>query len=248
MSLSFLNRPGAPTIAYEKQNGNGPTVVFLTGFRSDMAGTKAEFLAESCRKRGQGYIRFDYRGHGQSEGRFEDGTIGLWKRDALDVIDFLTNGSLILVGSSMGGWIALLCALERKDRVKGLIGLAAAPDFTEEISGLMSPEQHAAMERDGFFTLPNDYDDRPYIIRRELIEDGKDHLLLHAPIDLDCPVRLVQGMKDADVPWHRAQKIADTLTGADREIFLREEGDHRLSTPEDLALLERLVIELSEKA
>lgn len=248
MSVSFLKREEAPDIAYIRTNGETdalPTVVFLTGFRSDMMGTKAEFLASSCVRRGQNCLRFDYRGHGQSGGRFEDGTIGLWLSDALAAIDSLTTGPLILVGSSMGGWIALHVALARKERVAGLIGLAAAPDFTRQIAAMMKDAQKQQLATKGFFTEPNDYDDRPYIITRGLLEDGEKQCLLDAPIRIDCPVRLMQGMKDADVSWQTAHRIASAITGGDKKVYLREHGDHRLSAPDDLALLEKLVMELS---
>lgn len=248
MSVSFLKREGAPDIAYIRtkgENGALPTVVFLTGFRSDMMGTKAEFLASSCALAAQNYLRFDYRGHGQSGGAFEDGTIGLWLSDALAAIDALTAGPLVLIGSSMGGWIALLAALARKERIAGLIGLAAAPDFTRLIPSRMSDAQKHQMAAEGLFTQPSEYDDKPLVITRALLEEGEFHCLFDAPIDLDCPVRLMQGMKDAEVPWQMAHRIANAITGADKKVYLREEGDHRLSGADDLALLQRLVAELS---
>lgn len=248
MSVSFLKREGAPDIAYIRTKGENeglPCVVFLSGFRSDMMGTKAEFLASSCARRGQPYLRFDYRGHGQSGGAFEDGTIGLWLSDALAAIDALTDGPLILVGSSMGGWLALLAALARKERTKGLVGLAAAPDFTREIPTRMNAAQKSQMDKEGFFTQPSDYGDAPLVFTRTLLEEGEAHCLLDAPVAIDCPVRLIQGMKDADVPWQTAHRISNAITGADKKVFLREDGDHRLSAAGDLALLEQLVVELS---
>ena len=248
MSVSFLQRPNAPSLAYRKQDGTNkdlPTVLFLTGFCSDMEGTKAAFLAEECAKRGQSYLRFDYRAHGASEGVFEDSTIGLWKQDALDVLDELTKGPVVLVGSSMGGWISLLVARDRKDRVKGLIGLAAAPDFTREIVDKANNEERALLQSKGQFPLPNDYSDKPYIITQNLIDDGEDHILLEGPINIDVPVRLLQGMKDADVPWQKAHRISNALTSQDKKVYLLEDGDHRLSRPQDLELLGQLVAELS---
>lgn len=247
---SFLTRadlPSLPSLAYRKIEGCAPTAVFLTGFASDMEGTKAAFLAASCAARGQGFVRFDYSGHGASGGDFEDGTIGAWSRDALAVIDSVTDGPLVLIGSSMGGWIALLCALARPGRVAGLIGLAAAPDFTRDIPLRMDAAQRGALARDGRFPLPHDYDGKTRYITAALLEDGEHHCLLSAPVQIDCPVRLVQGVRDAKVPWQTAEKLSNALTSRDKKIYLREDGDHRLSTPDDLALLERLVIELSEK-
>lgn len=243
--LSFLIRPGLPDLAYRKIEGRPPTALFLGGFASDMEGTKAAFLANACAARGQGFVRFDYSGHGASGGDFEEGTIGVWSRDALAVIDTLTDGPLLLIGSSMGGWIALLSALARPERVIGLIGLAAAPDFTRDIPPRMSAAQRTLLAQEGRFALPHDYDGKTRHVTRELLDDGEDHCLLPGPIAIDCPVRLIQGVKDAEVPWQMAQRLSKALTSKDKEVYLREEGDHRLSTPDDLALLERLVIELS---
>lgn len=248
MSVSFLTRPSAPAIAYQKEearNAGLPTIVFFTGFRSDMKGTKAAFLANMCQKTGQGYIRFDYRGHGASGGRFEEGTITLWLEDALAVIDELTRGPLILVGSSMGGWIALLAARERKDRVYGLVGLAAAPDFTRDIKVRMNDDQRKILERDGRFFLNSDYAPDPHPITNRLLQDGEKHCLLDQRIDLECPLRLVHGMKDSDVPWKTADRIAEAWTGSDKKVYIQAESDHRLSSDDDLALLEKICRELS---
>ena len=247
MSVKFLKREGRPDIAYQGTKGENtslPTVVFMGGFRSDMNGTKAEFLHAACIARGQGFIRFDYSGHGQSGGDFKEGTIGSWLEDALAVVDSLTQGPLVLVGSSMGGWIALRTALLRKDRVAGLIGLAAAPDFTRDIPKLMSETQKQELDSKGYFTEPNEYDSA-YIFTKKLLEEGERHCMLDAPVAIECPVRLIQGMKDNDVPWQTAHRIAGALTTQDKKVYLREEGTHRLSSDEDLALLDQLVVELS---
>jgi pimeloyl-ACP methyl ester carboxylesterase len=249
MSVSFLERPGAPALAYRVLPGDAryPTIVFLTGFRSDMEGTKAAHLASWCAANNRPFVRFDYRGHGQSGGRFEDGTIGIWRDDALAVIDTCTSGPLILAGSSMGGWIALLAALARPQRVAGILGLAAAPDFTRAISMQMNDSQRKEMNEKGFFFLGNDYD-APYPISRALLEEGDAHILLNAPINITCPVRLIQGMKDTDVPWQTAHRIKNALVSNDVIVHLREDGDHRLSSPDDLALMIRMVEELSARA
>ena len=218
--------------------------MFLPGFRSDMTGDKATALAAFCAERGQAMLRFDYSGHGASGGRFEDGTIGRWTDDALAVIDRLTEGPLILVGSSMGGWIALLAALARPDRVAALIGIAAAPDFTEALMWqAMTVEQRATLMRDGVMHRPSQYGE-PYPITRALIEDGRTQLLLNAPIALDCPVRLLHGQDDPDVPWELALRIAERVTGPDVQVILVKDGDHRLSRPQDLALLRRTLAPL----
>ncbi len=243
-----LERAGGHTIAYHATPGKRPGVVFLGGFMSDMTGTKAMALEDHCRDRGLVYLRFDYLGHGQSSGAFTDGTIGRWAADAIAVIDELTTGPQVLVGSSMGGWIMLLAALARPERVVGLLGLAAAPDFTEELirQGL-DDGQRAALRDHGVVTMPSDYDDTPYPITRALIEEGRDHLLLGGPIALGCPVRLLQGMADRDVPWKTALTLAEKLAGDDVEVTLIKGGDHRLSEPQDLARLGRTLDALIER-
>jgi len=212
-----------------------------------MGGTKATALAEHCRGRGRSFLRFDYFGHGASSGDFLDGTISQWTADALAVIDRLTEGSLILVGSSMGGWIMLLVALQRRQRVKGMIGIAAAPDFTEELiwRGLSGGDQHRLMAQ-GRLEQPSEYSAEPYVITRTLIEDGRRHLLLGGVIDLDMPVRLLQGMADPDVPYRHALRLVEKLASRDVRLTLIKDGDHRLSRPQDLVLLCDTVAELAQ--
>ncbi len=233
------------SIAYHRTPGKSPGVVFLGGFMSDMTGSKATVLEAFCRARGQAFLRFDYRGHGASSGRFEDGTIGLWADDALTAFDALTEGPQVLVGSSMGGWVALLTALKRRDRIAALVGIAAAPDFTEDLLWpALSPEQRAAIARDGLIRLPSQYSERPYSITLKLIEEGRRHLLMRGPLDLTCPVRLLHGMRDPDVPWQRSLELADKLAATDVRVELIKDGDHRLSREQELKLLCRTVEEL----
>lgn len=224
-------------IAYHKHAGTEPGVVFLGGFMSDMTGTKALALHEHCVRTNRQFVRFDYQGHGASSGAFRDGAIGQWLGDALAVIDSLTDGPQILVGSSMGGWIALLAALARKARVAGLVLLAAAPDFTQSMWDELSAEERSELEEAGFILQPSDYGDEPYIVTKQLIEDGRRHFLLNGPIPLDCPIRLIQGMKDTAVPWRHALKIVERLETKDVELTLVKESDHRLSEPADIARL-----------
>jgi pimeloyl-ACP methyl ester carboxylesterase len=232
-----LDRGDGVELAWARLDGRSPTVVFLPGFRSDMTGDKATALAAFCAERGQAMIRFDYSGHGSSGGGFQDGTIGRWAEDALAVIDRLSEGKLILVGSSMGGWIALLAARARPGRVAALIGIAAAPDFTEALMWeAMTFEERANLMRDGVLHVPSQYGE-PYPITRALIEDGRTHVLLDGPIAIDCPVRLLHGLRDADVPWEMALRIAEQVTSHDVEVALVKDGHHRLSRPHDLALL-----------
>jgi len=244
-----LHLADGTTIAYHKDEGKAPGVIFLGGFMSDMTGTKATALQAHCRAHGRAFIRFDYQGHGQSSGVFRDGTIGAWRDDALAVIDELAEGPQILVGSSMGGWIALLAALARPDRVAGLVGIAAAPDFTRDLMwDSYSEADRETLKSQGFLEEPSEYSDEPYVISYRLIEEGYDHILLDGPVGLTCPVRLLQGMKDNDVPWETALRLADRLTSNDVVVQLVKGGDHRLSTPADLERLFRAVDDLCEAA
>ncbi len=232
--------PGIP-LAWRRQPGRGVGVVFLGGFRSDMTGTKAEALAAFCAARGTPFLRLDYSGHGASGGRFEDGAIGDWAADAGFLIERLTTGPQILVGSSMGGWIALLLARRMPERLHALIGIAPAPDFTRALMWpSFSASDQAALLRDGMVLRPSEYGD-PYPITRRLIEDGDRHLVLDAGLAIAAPVRILQGMRDPDVPWRHALRLVDAIAGEDVRLTLIKDGDHRLSRPEDLALLERSV-------
>ena len=242
------------TIAYCRQAGvnrSGPRlpgIVFCGGFRSDMTGIKATTLAEHCRTRGQPYLRFDYFGHGASSGEFRAGTIGRWRADALAVLDQLTEGPQILIGSSMGGWIALLAALARPARVGALIGIAPAPDFTEElIWNRLAEGDRRALIADGGLVYGSAYEPDPVVITQALVEEGRRHLLLGGPIALSCPVRLLHGMRDPDVPYPTSLRLAERLAGTEVTVELVEDGDHRLSRPADLERLLRIVDDLSER-
>jgi pimeloyl-ACP methyl ester carboxylesterase len=253
--LRQLPREHAPVLAYRRRvaaisgpSGAGatrPTVVFLGGFNSDMTGSKATALDSFCHARGYGFLRFDYSGHGASGGDFLEGSISHWLEDALAVIDRLTEGPLILVGSSMGGWIMLLAALARPERVKGLIGVAAAPDFTEELiwHGLSAGERQRLLD-EGKLEQPSEYSADPYVITRTLIEDGRRHLLLGHPIAITVPVRLLHGVADRDVPHRISLRLAERLMADDVVVTLIKDGDHRLSRPQDLARLTQAVDEL----
>lgn len=236
-NLGTLDRGDGVSLAWRRTPGRGPGVVFLGGFNSDMTGSKAEFLAGWCEARGTPFLRFDYSGHGSSGGRFEDGTIGRWAEDAACVIAAQTDGPQVLVGSSMGGWIALLLAARGRVQARALVGIAPAPDFTEDLMWAeFAPEVREAIERDGVWHRPSEYG-APYPITRALIEDGRRHLLLRGPLPLQVPVRILQGQQDPDVPWQHALRIANALTGPDVRVHLIKDGDHRLSRPQDLALL-----------
>lgn len=241
-TVGRLDRGDGVELAWARLDGRGPVIVFLPGFNSDMAGSKATALRDWAAAHGRAMLRLDYSGHGASGGTFEDGSVGRWAEDALYVIDRVAaEGPLLLVGSSMGGWIALLIALRRVDRVVGLVGIAAAPDFTESLiwAGL-SAEERASLMATGRRVVPSQYGD-PYVITRGLIEDGRRHLLLGGAIPLPCPIRLLQGQRDEDVPWRTALAIAEQVTSEDVEVVLVKDGDHRLSRERDLALLVRTV-------
>ena len=235
-----LTIPPSDYIAYHLQKGkpNQPGVIFLGGFMSDMNGTKATALEAFCREQNVTFLRFDYMGHGQSSRSFTEGTIGLWKDNAVTVLRELTQGPQILVGSSMGGWLMLLVALSQPQRICGLIGIASAPDFTEDlIWNLLSATQKQQLMDQGVYDLASEYNAAPYPITEALITEGRNHLLLHHPIALDMPVHLIHGARDEDVPAHISQTLYDNLRTSDKQLTLIEAGDHRLSSPADLAII-----------
>jgi len=240
-----LPRPGGNFVAYAKTSGKEPTVVFLGGLRSDMTGTKAVALEAWARKSDRGYLRFDYFGHGQSSGAFEDGTIGHWRDDSLAAIDSLTRGKLILVGSSMGGWLSLLVGRLRPERLAGMVLIAAAPDFTERLLLKdLSPTERTALERDGRLEIPSQYSPEPTVFTWKLIEEGRNHLVFDTPLTLPCPVRLLHGQRDPDVPWDYSLQIARHLEAPEVITTLIKDGDHRLSTPADITRMIATVEEL----
>ena len=232
----MLDRGDGVGLAWERVAGRGPMVVFLPGLRSDMGGTKALAIAEWCAGWGVGCLRFDYSGHGASGGRFQEGTIGQWAADARLAVERLTAGEVVLVGSSMGGWIGVLVAREVR-RVAGFVGVAAAPDFTERLMwASMMPGERALLMRAGEIAVPSEYGER-LVITRALIEDGRRHLVLGGAIGVGCPVRLLHGQRDGDVPWELALELAAAVASRDVRVVLVKDGDHRLSRAADLALL-----------
>lgn len=252
----ILPRGGSASIAYVRRYGNGnssgaglPGIVYLGGFRSDMTGIKATRLDAFARARGQAFVRFDYRGHGADAAHFRDHTVGDWIADALAVLDHLSQGPQILVGSSMGGWIMQHVALARPDRVAGLVGLATASDFTERlIRPKLTDAARARLRADGFLTVPSLYDPAGYVLTAGLIEDGRRHALLPGPIPIHCPVRLLHGLADPDVPWTLSVELAEALAGPDVLVTLIKGGDHRLSEPDQLARIEAAVAEVCRLA
>ncbi len=240
----FLEHDGE-RLAWRRVEGEGPTVVWLGGFRSDMDGTKAQYLADWATGSKRDYLRFDYSGHGKSTGNFADGTIGRWRGDALAIVDKLTEGPIILVGSSMGGWIACLVALARHQRVKSMALLAPAADFTELlIEPSLSDEAREALARDGQWMRPSEYGE-PYPITQQLLRDGRMWSLLPGPLDIPIPIRILQGELDPDVPTEHVTKLARALApsqpGGRTHMQVAQGGDHRLSRPQDLAALLEIV-------
>jgi pimeloyl-ACP methyl ester carboxylesterase len=248
MTTAYLTRAGGHRLAYRYQKGAAPTVVFCPGFLSDMTGSKAEALSRWCAERGQAFLRFDYAGHGQSDGKAEDGTIEIWQDDTLALLDALTDGPLLLVGSSMGGWISLLAALARPERVRGLLLIAPAPDFTDwGMTQKFTADQLQELEQKGRVAIPSQYGPEPYVYTRDLLAAGARCRLLDRPIALQFPVRILHGQQDPDVPWQLSLTLAEKLQSADVQLSLVKDGDHRLSRPQDIDLMTRTLSEMLQR-
>jgi len=239
-------------LAVRQHAGAAPGLFWLSGYKSDMQGTKAQALAHWAEQAGRACVRFDYSGHGESEGRFTDGTIGRWLTDSLAVFDACCRGPQIAVGSSMGGWLALLMVRALKARpsaaatIAGLVLIAPAVDFTEELMWKrFTPAIKRELEEKGAWARPSEYSAEPYLVTRQLIEEGRNHLLLGGMIETGCPVRILQGVEDEDVPWRHAVELVSRLGSGDVVLTLVKDGDHRLSRPEDI---ERLIGAVAEFA
>ena len=243
---SFLPLASGRYLAYRHLPGKVPGVLFCGGYTSDMTGTKALGLEAFCRAEGRAFTRFDYTGHGASSGDFASGTIGGWSEDAMAILDRAIEGPVLVVGSSMGGWIMLLLALARPERVLGLVGVAAAPDFTEDLLlPRATPEQRRALSEQGHWMQPSAYGDEPYPVTRRFLEEARGHLVLRGPIPIGCPVHLLHGQRDPDVPWQTALRLAERLESEDVTVELIKAGDHRLSTQPDLARIEAAIRRLT---
>ena len=245
----FLDQPCGRRLAFHKTEGSGPGVVFLGGFRSDMTGSKALHLENWAKRTNRSFLRFDYSGHGASSGDFLDGSIGEWAEDAIAAISALTEGPQILVGSSMGGWISLLVIRHMPERIAGLVGIAAAPDFTEDaMFAGFSTAQLDALRTDGKIELPSDYSADPYIITRKLIEDGRQNLVLRNPLRLPFPARFLHGTADTDVDVSVALRLLDHADGPDIRLLLVKDADHRFSDQERLDLIIATLEEVSQRS
>ena len=246
METSYLIKSDGVKISYNKLSGTEPGIIFFGGFASDMEGTKALALQDYAEERGQAFLRFDYRGHGKSSGPFTDGNIGKWLSDCLAVLDKLTHGCQILVGSSMGGWLTLLTAKERPGRVGGIVGIASAPDFTEDLMwSQFDDETRKKLIENGQCSLASDYDESPYTITLDLIEDGKKHLVLRERLDIKVPFHLIHGMADEEVPYQLSLKLAEHVDSEKVQVNIIKNGDHRLSREQDLVEILKAVDDLT---
>lgn len=242
--MQYFEGPKGRRLAYHLTKGQGPCLVFLGGLKSDMEGTKALHMETWAREQGRAFLRFDYSGHGLSDGAFEDGAIGDWHADTLAIIERLIDGPILPIGSSMGGWQALLLARAWPDRMAGLVTIAAAPDFTEDgwWDGF-DAIQRAQLKRTGKLALPSDYME-PYIVTQRMIDDGRDHLVLRSPLNLPFPIRLLQGTADTAVKVATATRLLEHAKSPDMRLLLVKDADHRFSDGPCLGLIEQMVKEV----
>ena len=234
----IMNAAPRPRLAYHLHEGRGPTIIFLPGYASDMSGSKAVALDAWAREQRRSFLRFDYGGCGRSEGAFEEQRLADWRDDVLAMIDSVVGGPVVLVGSSMGGWLMLLAARARPERVLGLVGVAPAPDFTDW--GFTEDEKMRLLQ-DGRLERPNPYGPEPTVYTRAFWQSGEANRVMFGEIAIDCPVRMIQGQRDPDVPWHRTAQLATMIRSSDVQCWLVKDGDHRLSRDADIALLIRAV-------
>ncbi len=246
--IRYLNNENA-TLAYQHRDGSSPGVIFCGGFRSDMLGNKARYIDDLCQQRGWQYTRFDYRGHGQSSDDFITCGIDTWLEDTLAILDEIAVGRQVIIGSSMGLWLALLATLRRPQRISGVLGIAGAPDFTEALIWEQLDETNRQVLQDGgTWFRPSEYDDgSPYPITGKLIDSGRQHLLLNDAIDIACPVRLIHGTGDTDVPWSLSLQLLKAFNHNDVALTLLKDSDHRLSTPRELIGIAEQLTDLRNK-
>ncbi|XP_036376565.1 abhydrolase domain containing 10, depalmitoylase b [Megalops cyprinoides] len=247
-TVQYLTRPDLPKLAYQKVKGKSPGVVFLPGFASNMSGQKAEALEEFCKSLGHSYLRFDYTGCGLSEGVFADCTVGSWKRDVLCVLDELAEGPQILVGSSMGGWLMLLAAIARPEKIAALVGISTAADHFVTAFKSLPIEVRKEVEEKGQWLLPSKHSEEGgYTLSMDFLREAESHCVLHSPVPLTCPVRLIHGLQDEDVPWHVSLQVAERVLSTDVDVILRKHGQHRLSQKDDIKLMVYTIDDLIDK-
>ncbi|KAG6935179.1 abhydrolase domain containing 10, partial [Chelydra serpentina] len=247
-SISFLSRPDRPNLAYNKIKGKNPGVVFLPGFNSDMNGQKAVALEDFCKSLGHAFVRFDYTGCGSSDGNLQECTFGKWRKDVLSVLDELTNGPQILVGSSLGGWLMLHAAIARPEKVAALVGVAVAADYLVTTFKQLPLEVQKEIEEKGEWKLPTKHNEEGfYCLSYEFVKEAENHCLLRNPIPITCPIKLIHGMKDEDVPWQVSMQIADHVVSTDVDVILRKVGQHRMNEKDDMKLLVYTVDDLIDK-
>ncbi|XP_014913903.1 abhydrolase domain containing 10, depalmitoylase b [Poecilia latipinna] len=247
-TVQYASRPDLPKLAYRRVKGKSPGVVFLPGYGSNMNGQKAEALEEFCRSLGHSYLRFDYTGHGASEGALADGTVGIWKKDVLYVLDELTEGPQILVGSSLGGWLMLLAAIARPEKTAALVGIASAADHFVTAFNSLPLETRKELEAKGEWSLPSKHTEEGlYKFSMDFLREAENHCVLQSPLPITCPVRLIHGLKDEDVPWHISMQVAERVLSPDVDIILRRNGQHRMSEKEDIKLMVYTIDDLIDK-
>ncbi|XP_029434791.1 mycophenolic acid acyl-glucuronide esterase, mitochondrial isoform X1 [Rhinatrema bivittatum] len=247
-SVQYLSRPDLPKLAYQKLKGKNPGVLFLPGYASDMNAQKATALEDFCKSLGHSFVSFDYTGCGSSEGEFKEQTVGKMKKDVLSVLDDVCDGPQILVGSSIGGWLMLLAAIARPDKIAALVGVAAATDHLVTSFNQLPVEVKKEIEEKGEWKLPSKQaTDGFYNLPYNVVKEAETHCLLGSPIPITCPLRLIHGMKDEDVPWHISMQIADRVLGVDVDVILRKHGQHRMSEKDDIKLLVYTIDDLIDK-
>ncbi|XP_062982900.1 palmitoyl-protein thioesterase ABHD10, mitochondrial [Elgaria multicarinata webbii] len=247
-SHSFLNRADNPNLAYHKLKGKNPGVVFLPGLFSNMNGEKALALEDYCKSVGHAFVRFDYRGCGSSEGNIKESTLGKWRKDVLSVLDELTQGPQILVGSSLGGWLMLHAAIARPEKVAALVGIAVAADYLVAAFQQLPVETKKEIEEKGEWKLPTKHNEEGfYSLPYELIQEAENHCVLSSPLPIKCPVRLIHGIKDEDIPWQTSLKVAENVVSGDVDVILRKAGEHRMKEKDDIKLMIYTVEDLIEQ-
>ncbi|XP_076869553.1 abhydrolase domain containing 10, depalmitoylase b [Brachyhypopomus gauderio] len=246
--VQYISRPDLPKLAYRKVKGKSPGVVFLPGYGSNMSGEKAQALEDFCRSLGHSCLRFDYTGHGASEGVFSEGTIGTWKKDVLFMLDEVAEGPQILVGSSMGGWLMLLAAISRPEKTKALVGISTAADYFVTAFKSLPIQSRKEFEDKGTWAIPTKSNEEGfYTVSLDFLREAENHCILHSPIPITCPVRLIHGLKDEDVPWHVSMQVAERVLSPDVDVILRRHGQHRMAEKDDIKLIVYTIDDLIDK-